>query len=59
MKNFKKVLALVLAIATILSFATIASAATADFKDAKDVTHTEAVDVLRNRRSERLQGWRI
>ena len=42
MKNFKKVLALVLAIATILSFATIASAATADFKDAKDVTHTEA-----------------
>ena len=46
MKNFKKVLALVLAIATILSFATIASAATADFKDAKDVTHTEAVDVL-------------
>ena len=46
MKNFKKVLALVLAIATILSFATIASPATADFNDAQAVTHTEAVDVL-------------
>jgi hypothetical protein len=35
MKNFKKVLALVLAVATLLSFATIASAATsADYKDA-------------------------
>ena len=46
MKNFKKVLALVLAIATLLSFATVASAATADFKDAADVTNVEALDVL-------------
>ena len=46
MKNFKKVLALVLAVATLLSFATIASAKTADFKDAKDVKNTEAVDIL-------------
>ena len=46
MKNFKKVLALVLAIATLLSFATVASAKTADFADAKDVKNTEAVDVL-------------
>ncbi len=46
MKNFKKVLALVLAVATLLSFATIASASVADFKDSKDVTHTEAVDIL-------------
>lgn len=49
MKNFKKVLALVLAIATLLSFATVASAkTTADFADAKDVKNTEAVDVLSN-----------
>ena len=47
MKNFKKVLALVLAIATLLSFATVASAkTTADFADANDVKNTEAVDVL-------------
>ncbi len=46
MKNFKKVLALVLAIATLLSFATVASAATADFSDAADVTNVEALDVL-------------
>ena len=46
MKNFKKVLALVLAIATLLSFATVASAQTADFADAKDVKNVEAVDVL-------------
>ena len=46
MKNFKKVLALVLAIATLLSFATVASAKTADFADAKDVKNVEAVDVL-------------
>lgn len=46
MKNFKKVLALVLAVATLLSFATVASAATADYKDAKDVKNTEAVDIL-------------
>lgn len=44
MKNFKKVLALVLAVATLLSFATVASAA--DFKDASSIDHTEAVDVL-------------
>ena len=42
----KKVLALVLAIATLLSFATVASAKTADFADAKDVKNVEAVDVL-------------
>ena len=48
MKNFKKVLALVLAIATLLSFATVASAKTADFADAKDVKNVEAVDVLSN-----------
>ena len=46
MKNFKKVLALVLAIATLLSFATVASAKTASFSDAKDVKNVEAVDVL-------------
>jgi len=50
MKNFKKVLALVLAVATLLSFATIASAATsADYKDAAAIEkngQTEAVDVL-------------
>ena len=46
MKNFKKVLALVLVIATVLSFATVASAKTTDYKDAKDVKNTEAVDVL-------------
>lgn len=50
MKNFKKVLALVLAVATLLSFATIASAITsADYKDVADITkngQTEAVDVL-------------
>ena len=46
MKNFKKVLALVLVIATVLSFATVASAKTADYKDAKDVKNTEAVDIL-------------
>ena len=46
MKNFKKVLALVLAIATLLSFATVASAKTADFSDAADVQNVEALDVL-------------
>ena len=44
MKNFKKVLALVLVVATLLSFATVASAA--DFKDAKAISNTEAVEVL-------------
>ena len=47
MKNFKKVLALVLAVATLLSMATIASAkVTADYTDAKSVDYVEAVDVL-------------
>ena len=51
MKNFKKVLALVLAVATLLSFATIAGAYTtsADYKDASTIAsdkYTEAVDVL-------------
>ena len=49
MKNFKKVLALVLALATLLSFATIAGAkvdTTEIYADAKDVKYVEAVDVL-------------
>ena len=47
MKNFKKVLALVLVVATLLSFATVASAATsASYTDADKVTRTAAVDVL-------------
>ena len=51
MKNFKKVLALVLAVATLMSLATIASALTtsASYKDAADISkngQTEAVDVL-------------
>ncbi len=49
MKNFKKVLALVLALATLLSFATVAGAAvdtTAIYADADDVKYVEAVDVL-------------
>ena len=49
MKNFKKVLALVLALATLLSFATIASAkvdTTSIYADADDVKYVEAVDVL-------------
>ena len=50
MKNFKKVLALVLAVATLLSFATIASAITSkDYKDVATIEkngQTEAVDVL-------------
>ena len=49
MKNFKKVLALVLALATLLSFATVASAAvdtTSIYADADDVKYVEAVDVL-------------
>ena len=49
MKNFKKVLALVLALATLLSFATIAGAkvdTTAIYADADDVKYVEAVDVL-------------
>lgn len=47
MKNFKKVLALVLVVATLLSFATVAGAATsASYTDADKVTRTAAVDVL-------------
>ena len=48
MKNFKKVLALVLVVATLLSFATVAGAVntTEIYADAKDVKYVEAVDVL-------------
>ena len=49
MKNFKKVLALVLVVATLLSFATIASAATSkDFEDKDKIAtdYTAAIDVL-------------
>ena len=47
MKNFKKVLALVLAVVMLLSFATVASAVTSDFyKDVDDIDYKEAVDVL-------------
>ncbi|MGN0993952.1 MAG: S-layer homology domain-containing protein, partial [Butyricicoccus sp.] len=47
MKNFKKVLALVLAVVMLLSFATVASAVTSDYyKDAADIDYNEAVDVL-------------
>ena len=49
MKNFKKVLALVLALATLLSFATVAcndTATTEIYADAKDVKYVAAVDVL-------------
>ena len=48
MKNFKKVLALVLAVATLLSFATVASAAktSESYNDASSISYEEAVDVL-------------
>lgn len=44
MKNFRKVLALVLVVATLFSFAAMASAA--GYKDADKVSYKEAVDVL-------------
>lgn len=47
MKNFRKVLALILVAATLFSFVAMASAkTTADYSDAKDVKYVEAVDVL-------------
>ena len=47
MKNFRKVLALVLVVATLFSFASMAGAKTlADYKDADTVTYEQAVDVL-------------
>lgn len=49
MKNFKKVLALVLAVATVFTFAAMATAADvtyADLTDTANVTHQEAVQVL-------------
>lgn len=47
MKNFRKVLALILVVATLFSFVAMASAKTADeYKDYADVKYTEAVDVL-------------
>jgi len=44
MKNLRKVLALVLAVATLMSFAAMATAA--DFSDAKEISKDEAVTVL-------------
>ena len=47
MKNFRKVLALVLVVATLFSFASIAGAKTlADYEDADKVSYEAAVDVL-------------
>lgn len=49
MKNFKKVLALVLAVATVFSFAAMATAADVEYKDLTDtasIEHVEAVKVL-------------
>ena len=47
MKNFRKVLALILVVATLFSFVAMASAKTlADYSDAADVQYKEAVDVL-------------
>ena len=47
MKNFRKVLALILVVATLFSFVAMASAKTAaDYSDAADIKYVEAVDVL-------------
>ena len=47
MKNFRKVLALVLVVATLFSFVAMASAKTLkDYSDASEVKFEEAVDVL-------------
>ena len=47
MKNFRKVLALILAVATLFSFVAMASAKTsADYSDADKIEYVEAVDVL-------------
>ena len=47
MRNLKKVLSLVLALAMALSLMTVALAADkSDFADADEITYTEAVDVL-------------
>jgi len=47
MKNFRKVLALILVVATLFSFVAMASAKTADeYEDYAEITYVEAVDVL-------------
>ena len=47
MKNFKKVLALVLVIASLMGLATMASATKSeDYSDAASISHVEAVDVM-------------
>ena len=47
MKNFRKVLALILVVATLFSFVAMASAKTADeYSDYAEVNYVEAVDVL-------------
>ena len=58
MKNFRKVLALVLVVATLFSFAAMASAKTlADYEDATDVNYDVAVDVLST--LEILDGYKV
>ncbi len=47
MKNFRKVLALILVVATLFSFVAMASAKTSeDYSDAAEIKYVEAVDVL-------------
>ena len=47
MKNFRKVLALILVVATLFSFVAMASAKSAsEYTDYADVKYVEAVDVL-------------